>query len=106
MLQHHLERMGYTVTLAMDGEMGLEVFLTNPDAFDVLVTDQTMPGRTGIRLVNEVRKHRPELPVVLMTGFSGDDTAKRAGELQIGAMLSKPFTSRDLAAALQKLLNR
>ncbi len=104
LVQRQLERLGYDVTVAQDGDVALRKFKSDPAAFDAIVTDQTMPGRTGLQFVREVRKYRSDLPVILTTGFSSVVTAERTDEIGIDVVLTKPFTARQLAASLQSVL--
>ena len=65
-----LNRLGYTVTMHTSSPEALECFRENPEAFDLLLTDVTMPGITGDRLAQEVLAIRPDIPILLCTGFS------------------------------------
>ncbi len=99
-----LSRLGYEVTTQTDAENALQVFLRNPGAFDVLVTDQTMPRMTGLNLARSVLNRRPDLPVILCTGYSetvDEGVAKAAG---IKAFLIKPLTRQELARTLARVL--
>ena len=84
----------------------LALLQERPDAFDVVVTDLTMPGMTGLELAGKVRALRQGLPLILCTGFShlvNGDIAKAAG---IRAVLLKPLTKRELAMTLRRVLDR
>jgi len=70
MMADTLECYGFKVTTRTSSREGLEAFRANPHAFDVILTDQTMPHMTGVELTAEARKIRPDIPVVVMTGFS------------------------------------
>ncbi len=101
-----LERLGYVIeahTVPMDALAALKA---NPTGYDLVITDLTMPGMTGIQLAEEVRRLRPDLPVILMTGYAAavDTDATRA--LGIHAVLAKPQNLGALAAAVQRALNR
>jgi len=65
-----LERFGYIVTAVSDGRQAMEIFTANPDHFNLVVTDQTMPNMTGEKLASELLKLRPDIPIILCTGHS------------------------------------
>ncbi len=95
-----LKRLGFEVTGFTDGIEALEVFRKNPNAFDVVVTDQTMPNITGYELATQLSSLRPDLPIVLSTGYSeavSEQDLKQAG---ISCFLPKPLRIKELAAVL------
>ena len=98
-----LERLGYHVTLCSDGEMALALFRDQPDTFDILVTDQTMPRMTGFELARHVLAIRPSMPVVLCTGYSNIVNERAAQEIGIKAFIMKPVSKKALAEALCKV---
>jgi PAS domain S-box-containing protein len=100
-----MERLGYNVTVALTGMDALELFRANPDRFDVVVTDQTMPGMTGAELASELLEIRPELPIVLMTGYSEAITADSARRMGIRGFLRKPIVTRELAVTLRQAID-
>ena len=106
MMQHMLEALGYRVT-AMTGSVELlELVRARPDSFDLVITDMTMPRMTGDDLARGLLQVRPDLPIILCTGFSellNGDEAKAAG---IRAFLMKPILSRDLARTVRQVLDR
>lgn len=93
---------GFRVDVCGDPMDALDRFRSNPTAYDVLVTDQTMPEMTGIQLADEVRLVRPDLPVVLISGYGRDITAESLKTHNINAFLKKPFGLSDLARAIDK----
>ena len=100
----NLRRFDYKVSVFGDPQAALAAYRTNPSAFDVLVTDLTMPHMTGIDLMRKLRELRPELPVIVMSGYHRDLIE---ADLQSGtAILAKPFSGADLARALGELLLR
>lgn len=101
-----LESMGYEVTLHLVSPEALEDFQSRPDAFDMLVTDNTMPRMSGLHLTAEVHKVRPELPVLMISGLvdRADEDELRA--LGIDGMLRKPHTSQQLDDAIRAILDR
>lgn len=101
-----LSGLGYRVTARTNPLEALEEFRSRPDDFDLLITDQTMPKMSGVQLAQEARKIRPDLPVILCTGYSaaiGEETALEQG---IGHFLMKPLTMRVLADTVRKALGQ
>ncbi len=101
-----LHRAGLTVTVYHDGASALTHLDGAPDAFDVVVTDLTMPGLSGDRLVLAMRQRHLDIPVILMTGFSSTLTAGNAKSHGIDVLLEKPFSTAQLVTAVNTLLNR
>jgi CheY-like chemotaxis protein len=100
-----LSRLGYHVTTTSDPEQALQRFREAPDAVDVVVTDLTMPRMTGVDLSRELLLLRPELPIVLLSGFSGKWTPEKAREIGIRASLGKPVSLSRLAGVLRQVLD-
>jgi PAS domain S-box-containing protein len=100
-----LQQVGYRVTGCADGREALEIFQAKPDAFDLVVTDHTMPQMTGEVLARELRRLRPDLPIILCTGFSHTMTEDAAKSLGIQAFLMKPVGRSDLCLTVQRLLS-
>jgi len=100
-----LRSLGLRARIETDSTRALELIRADPGAFDLLVTDQTMPGLTGTGLVREVRALRPELPVILCTGFCREPAAGAARELGIAVTLHKPVQKADLACAVRAALS-
>ncbi len=103
--REHLEALGYRVTAEPDGLGALDRFRSSPEAFDLVITDQSMPKMTGVQLSGELGKIRPEVPVLLCTGFSELLNQKTSGELGIAGFVMKPVTRRDLGEAVRKVLD-
>ena len=99
-----LERMGYRVTACNSSAAALDVFRSDPNAFDVIVSDQTMPGITGQQLATKVRKIRGDIPIIIATGFSEMLTPERCKAAGIHTVLNKPIISRDLSQAVREAL--
>ncbi|HTQ04609.1 MAG TPA: PAS domain S-box protein [Polyangiaceae bacterium] len=101
-----LERLGYRVTARSDPTEALELFRRSPRAFDVVLTDLTMPGLTGVDVAREVLKLAPRKPVLVMSGFNSTWTADGLKALGVVDLISKPLgavrLSESLAAALGK----
>jgi DNA-binding NtrC family response regulator len=99
-----LEPLGYHVVACTSGTEALRILRESPQAFDLLITDQTMPGMTGEVLAREVWRIRPELPIILCTGASLTMTPVKAKRLGIRAYLVKPVLKQDLSRAIRRVL--
>ncbi len=103
-----LERAGYTVTAETDSKRTLELFRKNPDRFDLVITDQTMPHMTGVMLAQELLSIRADLPIVLCSGSSpGTDTAVSPATAKasgIREVLMKPVERSEIHRVIQQLL--
>jgi CheY-like chemotaxis protein len=91
-----LSRLGYNATVYTSSVEALQTFQAVPWQFDLVVTDQTMPVMTGERLARELRRIRPDIPIILCTGFSHTMTASNAQALGVDAFLLKPLGFREL----------
>lgn len=105
-LQHMLERLGYRVVAKTRAPEALEAFRMQPDAFDLVITDQTMPELTGATLAREVLRVRPDMPVILYTGYSETFHEEEARSIGIRDFTLKPLTVRDLAERIRKALQK
>jgi len=99
-----LERAGYQARSYTDPVDALQAFERDPDQFALVLTDLTMPKMTGIELAHELRRLRPNLPIVLGSGFSDHIGEQRARQAGVRELLLKPYTMRDLAEALHRVL--
>lgn len=100
-----LGKLGYTVEGATNGEDALRAFRRDPQGFDLVITDQTMPGMTGENLVIAIRKLRGDIPAILCTGYSpnlGEDEARAIG---IETFLMKPLEGGELGWAVARALS-
>ena len=100
-----LERLGYRVTTASNGDEAVRIITENPAAFDIVVSDQTMPRKTGLILAEEIRWIRRDLPVILMTGFSDKITPEKLAELDVSSLVMKPLMGRKLGATIRQVLD-
>jgi two-component system CheB/CheR fusion protein len=105
-VRNMLERMGYKVVAKTDSGEALALFRQNPRLFDLVVTDQTMPQMTGVKLAEELLRIRPDLPVILCTGFSETVDAKAAQASGIRHFLMKPFSVREMAETIRRALEK
>ncbi len=102
--QELLAQLGYEVVARTSSLEALEVFRAAPDRFDLVVTDQTMPHMTGEVLAGKLRHIRPDIPIILCTGFSHSIDAEKAAVQGIDAFLMKPLLARELGLAIQQVL--
>jgi PAS domain S-box-containing protein len=102
--QSMLARLGYEVLVSSSSSEALNIFQTAPYSFDLVITDQTMPQMTGEALAVELRRIRPDIPIVLCTGFSHSICAEKAQALGIDAFLMKPLRIQELGLAIRQAL--
>lgn len=100
-----LERLGYKVDIQTSSTEALELFREKPDEFDLVITDMTMPHMTGEKLAKEIMKIRPEIPIILCTGYSERITEDRAKKMGIAEFAMKPLLVHDLAEAIRRALD-
>lgn len=100
-----LQYLGYQVTERTSSIEALKVFETDPAAFDIVITDMTMPNMTGSELTRRLLAIRPDLPVIICTGFSELINDEKAQALGIRKLLMKPITSHQFAEAIEEALN-
>ncbi|MCB1183983.1 response regulator [bacterium] len=105
-LSRGLRRLGYRVVTHNDSRNALNDFVATPEIFDVLVTDQIMPHMSGVRLTRRIHDVRPDLPVILLTGFRDSFNEQQAREAGIGEFLLKPSSHRDLAELIDRVVLR
>ncbi len=100
-----LETLGYQVTAMKSSLDALAVFRGDPSRFDIVISDQTMPNLTGFELAREILRLRPDMPVILSTGYSDQVTPEKAQEVGIRAVVMKPVRRRDLAQKVRNVLD-
>ena len=100
-----LEIKGYRVTGMTSSKEALKLFQQAPRDFDLLLTDMTMPGMTGVELSLRIHAIRPEIPIILCSGFSELIDGGKARELGLQAFLMKPVLRKDLAETIRKVLD-
>ncbi len=98
-----LTGLGYDVVTCTSSVEALEAFRAQPDRFDLVITDQTMPDMTGDVLVCALRQMRPDLPIIVCTGFSQRLMAGQAEAIGIDAVCLKPLVARDLARTIRQV---
>ena len=100
-----LGRLGYVVTTKSSSLEALGLFRSNAGAFDLIITDMTMPKMTGDELAIEFMKIRADIPVILCTGYSKRVSSGMALEIGIKAFVNKPIITADLAKTVRKVLD-
>ena len=104
--QQMLELLGYRVTTRTSAVEALELFRRDPARFDLMITDMTMPHLTGERLAKKLMEIRPDIPVILCTGYSEQVSEEQARALGIRAYVLKPLVMKDLAATIRRILDQ
>jgi PAS domain S-box-containing protein len=99
-----LAHLGYDVVACTSSLDALATFRASPQRFDAVITDQTMPVMTGATLVEELRHIRPDIPIILCTGFSHLMNAEKALALGVDAFVMKPGVTHELVVTLQRVL--
>ena len=100
-----LQRFGYRVSESSDSAAALKLFEENPYGFDLEITDMTMPGMTGDQLAIRMLSVRPDVPIVLCTGYSERISKDRAYQLGIKGFLTKPFYKSELGEMVRNVLD-
>lgn len=103
-LKGFLERLGYRITICNDGSSALALFEHNPQAFDLVITDQTMPGKTGFEMARNMLALRPDLPIILCSGYSSALSPERVAKAGIREFMMKPVSLHDLAPVIRAVL--
>jgi len=101
-----LSRLGYEAVSFSDSHAALAAFEATPERFDVVVTDEAMPGLAGTGLARALHNHRPDLPIVLVSGYTSAIQTQQAFAAGVSELLVKPLQSRDIATALARVLHR
>jgi signal transduction histidine kinase/CheY-like chemotaxis protein len=101
-----LELHGYQVTTRTSSTEALETFSAAPESFDLVITDQTMPKMTGAELSAALLKIKPDLPVILCTGYSSKISAATARKIGIADFSMKPFDMEQLVRTVRTVLDR
>ncbi len=100
-----LERLGYHVTVRNSSFEALETFQNQPDEFDIVITDQTMPGMTGSDMSRRMLQIRPDIPIILCTGYSTIISEEKAKSMGIKEFALKPLAKKDMAKLMRKVLD-
>ncbi|MBF0260045.1 MAG: response regulator [Desulfamplus sp.] len=106
MTQEMLERLGYQVESRTDSEDALELFRERPESFDLIITDMTMPQMTGAKLAKEIKQIRPDIPVIICSGYSSMIDEDKARETGIAAYMMKPISMQEMGKTIRNVLDR
>ncbi|MDM8522565.1 response regulator [Desulfococcaceae bacterium HSG8] len=105
MERHILERLGYSVTVRTSSVEAFEAFRSRPDDYDLVITDMTMPNMTGLGLSRKIMQIRPNIPIILCTGFSELITEEKAEASGIRKLVMKPMLMRKIAEVVREVLD-
>ncbi len=105
MASQMLERLGYTVTAKTSSTEMLETFRNNPDNFDLIISDMCMPNLAGDKLAKEIVQIRPNIPIILCTGYSEKIDDKKAKSIGFKALVLKPIVKSVFAKTIRKVLD-
>jgi CheY-like chemotaxis protein/two-component sensor histidine kinase len=97
-------QLGYEPVGFDSSRAALEAFSAQPQRFDAVLTDEAMPDLVGTELASEIRRLRPAIPIILMSGYGGAQLTNRAAEIGVNEVLRKPLHRRDLAESLARVL--
>jgi PAS domain S-box-containing protein len=100
-----LEQLGYQVEARSSSLEALERFKNCPDDFDLVITDMTMPHMTGAKLAHELMQIRPDIPIILCTGFSQSINEEQALEIGFRAFIMKPISIETIAKTIRRVMN-
>jgi two-component system cell cycle sensor histidine kinase/response regulator CckA len=101
-----LSNFGYQVTTMYDSRQALEHYLEDNTGYDLIITDQTMPGITGVEMASEILKQHPDQAIMLCTGYSDQIDARRAEEMGIKSFMEKPMETRKILDEITRLLGK
>jgi len=100
-----LSSMGYRVTSSTNSSEALKIFRAGSRDFNLVITDMTMPDMRGDELAREILKLRPDIPIILCSGFSDMISEEKARELGIRRFIMKPFLKKEMARAIREVLD-
>lgn len=101
-----LEKLNYCPFTCNDSEQALEIFLNNPDFYDMIITDMTMPKLTGIDLIQRIREISEHIPIILCTGYSDALSSKSIDEFKVNDYLLKPISIHELSLKIFKHIDK
>ncbi len=105
MNQQALEKLGYSVTTRTSGVEALKLFRAGSDAFDLVITDMTMPNMTGDKLIVALRDIRPDIKTILCTGYSKKVSDRTMAEIGIDELMYKPIVRAEMARIIRKVFD-
>jgi|GEM_PF-1046801 len=105
LFQATLENLGYKVFAYCNSEKALDLFQATPANFDLIITDQTMPHLSGAELAKKILQIRPDIPIIMCTGYSSMISEEKAKEIGVERFIMKPVRRRDLAETVREVLD-
>ncbi|MGD9824620.1 response regulator, partial [Desulfobacter sp.] len=105
MEKNFLQRIGYDTTACTSSGQALEILKTNPNRFDLVISDLTMPGLTGDDLARELKKINPDIPVIICTGLEKNDKKAWQDSANVKEFLIKPVDMKQLSGLISKMIN-
>ncbi|MCP3901481.1 MAG: response regulator, partial [Desulfobacteraceae bacterium] len=105
MEEEMLERLGYQITSLHNSLEALKIFKANPDQFDMVITDMSMPNISGDKLATELIKIHPTIPIIICTGFNDTMTKQKAESLGVKGFLFKPIIMKKLSQKIREVLD-
>ncbi len=106
MLREMLTLLGYKVTAMTDSAEALNLFCNDPKAFDLVITDKTMPKMTGLELSHNILLIRQDIPILLCSGFSDTASKEKLKSMGIQDLIMKPVNKREIAVTIHRIINR
>jgi len=106
LLNKMLKALGYQTTIANSSQVGFDLFQKNPEQYQLLITDLTMPEMTGLELAERIHQINPDMPVIMVTGYGNrvkQDDKERAGITQL---IGKPILLSEISQSVRNLLDR
>lgn len=103
--QDILEYFGYTVVAKTDSKEALKLFSARSESFDLVITDQTMPQMTGLEIAREMIRIRPDIPVIICSGYSEVLTSERIEAAGVRGLVNKPLDPAGFAQTVRNVLN-
>lgn len=103
-LSELLEKRGYKVQVETDSNQALSTYLRSPSSYRLIITDQTMPGMTGMELAQAVLNQDPNVPIILCTGYSDTLNQQQALNLGIKKFMTKPMQLGEIMSSVENLL--
>jgi DNA-binding NtrC family response regulator len=103
--KRRLQSLGYIAESTTDPLKALEMVKTDPDKFDLVITDMAMPNMTGDQLIAEILKACPDMPTIICTGYSAKLSERDAAKIGVGSFIMKPLDQSEFAKTVRKMLD-
>jgi len=105
MVQRMIQRLGYKVEIATTPQDALDRFCLDPDHFNLVISDMTMPQMTGVKLSEKLMEIRPDMPIIICTGHSSLIDEEKATQLGLAAYVMKPINMLEISQTIRKVLD-